>query len=135
MVNNNRAHKYQGTRVEPTEQHIAVLATKMQGQPQSNVFVFPTPGASLESRHLIKGPTRDICYNSFASEIGRLAQRVGTRITSGTNKIFFIPKEKVTSGRTYHKGFVYIEIQKDVYGLPRPGKISNDKMKLHLAKF
>ena len=34
-----------------------------------------------------------------------------------------------------HKGFVYIEIQKGVYGLPQAGKIANDKLKLHLAKF
>ena len=28
-----------------------------------------------------------------------------------------------------------MEIQKGVYGLPQAGKISNDKLKLHLAKF
>ena len=33
-----------------------------------------------------------------------------------------------------HKGFVYMEIQKGMYGLPQEGKISNDKLKLHLAK-
>ena len=34
-----------------------------------------------------------------------------------------------------HKGFVYMEIQKGMYGLPQVGKIANDKLKLHLAKF
>ena len=34
-----------------------------------------------------------------------------------------------------HKGFVYMEIQKDMYGLPQAGKVANDKLKLHLAKF
>ena len=34
-----------------------------------------------------------------------------------------------------HKGFVYMEIQKCMYGLPQAGKFSNDKLKLHLAKF
>ena len=34
-----------------------------------------------------------------------------------------------------HKGFVYTEIQKGMYGLPQSGKISNDKLKLHLDKF
>ena len=34
-----------------------------------------------------------------------------------------------------HKGFVYMEIQKGMYGLPQAGKIANDKLKLHLAKF
>ena len=34
-----------------------------------------------------------------------------------------------------HKGFVYMEIQKGVYGLPQAGKIANDKLKLHMSKF
>ena len=34
-----------------------------------------------------------------------------------------------------HKGSVYMEIQKDMYGLPQAGKIANDKIKLHLSKF
>ena len=55
-----RAQVHQGTIVEPTAQHIAVLATNMQGQHQANVVIEPTTGASLEYRHLIKGPTRAI---------------------------------------------------------------------------
>ena len=31
-----------------------------------------------------------------------------------------------------HKGFVYTEIQKGMYGLPQAGKIANDKLNLHL---
>ena len=34
-----------------------------------------------------------------------------------------------------HKGFMYMENQKVMYGLPQAGKISNDKLKLHLDKF
>ena len=34
-----------------------------------------------------------------------------------------------------HKGFVYMDIQEGVYGLPQAGKISNGKLKLHLSKF
>ena len=34
-----------------------------------------------------------------------------------------------------HKGFVYTEIQKGVYGLTQAGKIEKVKLKLHLAKF
>ena len=34
-----------------------------------------------------------------------------------------------------HKGFVYTEIKKGMYGIPQAGKIVNDKLKLHLAKF
>ena len=31
------------------------------------------------------------------------------------------------------KGFVYMEVQKCIYGLPWAGKIANDKLKLHLT--
>ena len=34
-----------------------------------------------------------------------------------------------------HKGFVYMEIQKGVYGLPQAGKILNYELRLHLPKF
>ena len=34
-----------------------------------------------------------------------------------------------------HKGFVYMIIQKGMYGLPQAGKIVNNKLKLYLAKF
>ena len=34
-----------------------------------------------------------------------------------------------------HKGFVYMEIQKGMYGLPQARKIENDKLKIHLYKF
>ena len=34
-----------------------------------------------------------------------------------------------------HKDFVYMEIPKGMYGIPQSGKIANDKLKLHLAKF
>ena len=74
-------------------QHVAVIATNLQGHHQSNVVIDPTTGASLEYRHLIKGPTKSIWGNSFANEVGRLAQGVGTGVPSGKNIISFIPKE------------------------------------------
>ena len=33
-----------------------------------------------------------------------------------------------------HKRFVYMKIQKGMYGLPQAGKTANDKLKLNLAK-
>ena len=33
------------------------------------------------------------------------------------------------------KYFVYMEIQKVMYGLPQSGKIANDKLRLNMAKF
>ena len=34
-----------------------------------------------------------------------------------------------------HKGFICMEIKKDMYWIPQAGKIANDKIKLHLSKF
>ena len=50
----------QVTRVEPMAQHDEILARNLQGHHQANVVIDPTTGASLEYRHLIKGPTKDI---------------------------------------------------------------------------
>ena len=54
---NNRA---QGPRLDPMAQHVAVLATNLQGHHQENVFIDPRTGVSLEYRHIIKGPTKAI---------------------------------------------------------------------------
>ena len=51
---------------------------------------------------------------------------------------YFIPEEIIQQynlRNLVHKGFVYMENQKGMYGLPQAGKIANDKLKLHLAKF
>ena len=65
--------------------------------------------------NLVKRPNKAIWTNSFANEIGRLAQGVGTRMPSGANTIFFISKDKVTAGRTvtYEKIVDEIRPQKD----------------------
>ena len=85
-------------------QHVAILATNIQGHHQANVVIDPTTGASLEYRLLVKGPTKSIWENSFANEIGRLAQGVGTRMPYGTNTILFIPKDKLPTGKTVTYG-------------------------------
>jgi hypothetical protein len=55
----------------------------------ANVIIDPDTGASMEYRHLIKGPKhRTSRVHSFANELGRLAQGVGGREV-GTNNIFF----------------------------------------------
>ena len=50
-------------------QHVLVLATNMQEHHQANVVIDPTTGASLEYRHIIKGPTKAIWGTSFANYI------------------------------------------------------------------
>ena len=108
-------HRYnkreQGTRVEPKAQHFKVLSTNMQGNHQANVVIDPITGASLEYRHIIKGPTKIIWEKSPANETCRLAQGVGTRMPWGTNAIFFTPKEKVPAGRTVTYGIIVAEIR------------------------
>ena len=68
-------HQYntreQLTQVEPMAQHVAVLETNMQGHHQETFVIDPTTWASLEYRHLIRGPTKAIWENPFANEIGR----------------------------------------------------------------
>ena len=66
-------------------QHVAILATNLQRHHQANFVIDPKTGASLEYRNLVKGPTKAIWESSFAHEIGRLAQGVGTRMPSRVN--------------------------------------------------
>ena len=61
--------------------------------------------------HMIKGPTKAIWENSFANEIFRLLQGVGTIIPSGTNTIFFIPQKKFPTFRKVTYGRIVAEIQ------------------------
>ena len=64
-------HRYntraQGTRVELMAQHVAILSINLQGHHQANIVIDPTTRASLEYRHLVKGPTKAIWENSFAN--------------------------------------------------------------------
>ena len=61
-------------RVKPTAQHVALLATNLQGNHQANAVIDSKTGACLEYKHQIKGPTKAIWEMFFANEIGRLAQ-------------------------------------------------------------
>ena len=57
-------HRYntraKGTILETMALHVAVLATNMQGNHQEMFFIYPTTGASIEYRNLIKGPNKVI---------------------------------------------------------------------------
>ena len=57
-------------------------------------------GHSLEYSHLMRGPYKDIWKTSLENDLGRLAQGVGTRMPTGTNMVFFIPRSAVPDGRT-----------------------------------
>ena len=56
-------HNFERTPLEPMGKHVSVLATNLQRHHQANIFIDPTTGASLEYRHLIKGPTKSIWNN------------------------------------------------------------------------
>ena len=45
-------------------------------------------------------PDKDIWNTSLENNLGRLAQGVGTRISTGTNTVFFIPRSAIPAGRT-----------------------------------
>eukprot|EP00957_Ditylum_brightwellii_P117356 8950237-Ditylum_brightwellii.AAC.1 len=51
-----------------------------------------------EYRQLIKGENKDKWITSFANELGRLTNGVGTCIKTGTNTIEFIPYSQTTEG-------------------------------------
>ena len=53
----------------------------------------------MSYRDLIQGPDAHVWLTSCANDFGRLAQGVGTRMPTGTNTIFFIPKSKVPNDR------------------------------------
>jgi hypothetical protein len=56
-------------------------------------------GDILHYRQLIRSVDAAIWKKACANDFGRLAQGVGTRMPTGTNTIFFIPKDKVPRDR------------------------------------
>jgi hypothetical protein len=54
---------------------------------QANTVVDPITGQVQEYRHLLQGPDAPTWTHSFANELGRLFQGVGTRMPSGTETI------------------------------------------------
>lgn len=84
----------------------------------ANSVIDTATGQSCEYRHLISGNvtghTKEIWETSFANELGRLAQGVGTRMPDGSNTIFFIAKQAVPQDRkpTYGRLVVSIRPQK-----------------------
>jgi hypothetical protein len=61
---------------------------------QANTVVNPITGQVQEYRHLLQGPNAPTWTHSFANEVERLSQGVGTRMPSGTETIWWIRKTK-----------------------------------------
>jgi hypothetical protein len=83
--------------------------------PAANSVIDLVTGQSLEYRHLSTGPERALWINALANDLGRLAQGIGTRMPTGTNTVFFIPRHKVPFGRqvTYGRLVASIRPTKD----------------------
>ena len=57
----------------------------------ANPVIDPNTGALLEFHHLIKGKSKELWTTSFANELGRLLNGIGSRTKTGTNTIKFRP--------------------------------------------
>jgi hypothetical protein len=76
----------------------------------ANSVINEETGASLEYRHLINyTSTFPIWNKAAANEFGRLAQGVGERIT-GSNTMFFIPRQAVPKGKIVTYGRFVVDI-------------------------
>ena len=83
--------------------HCALSATHISQEAHS--VLDAATSKVLEYRHLCQGPDKATWTTSLANDLGQLAQGVGTRMPTGTDTIFFIPKsamprqKKVTYGQ------------------------------------
>ena len=70
----------------------------------------PDTGVSLEHRHLIQGPDKDIWVKALANDSGRLAQGVKNRMQTGNSTIFFIHPSEIPA----HKKVTFIRLVVDI---------------------
>ena len=77
-----------------------LIATEHRHTNHANTVIDTDTGQSLEYSHLTRGPEKDIWKTSLANYLGWIAQGVGTRTSTGTNTVFFIPCSAIPSGRT-----------------------------------
>jgi hypothetical protein len=105
------------TRV-PARLDQAILIPPIQCFPtqhQANSVIDQITGQSYEYRHLVTGKvtghTTEVWTQSFANELGQLANGVGTRIPEGTNTIFFIKRNQVPTDRKVTYGRIVCTIR------------------------
>ena len=65
-----------------------LIAIEHRRSNHANTMIDTVTGQSLEYRHLIRGPNKDVWMTSLENDLGRLAQGFGTRIPRGTNTVF-----------------------------------------------
>ena len=68
-------------------------------------------GVSLEYRHLVQGPDKDIWVKALANDFGHLAQGVKDRMPTNNSTIFFIHPSKIPTRNKVTYGRLVMEIR------------------------
>ena len=89
-----------GTGSRYAQSTLHLIATEHCRTNHANTVINTDTGQSLEYSNLRRGPDKDIWKTSLANDLGRLAQGVGTRVPTGTNTVFFIPRSTIPDGLT-----------------------------------
>lgn len=103
---------------QPISQNTRFRSSRRPVQQQAYAVIDSIIGKSCEYKHLITGTvnghSKADWEHSFANELGRLANGVGTRMPTGTNTIAFIHKDNIPTGRipTYGRIVVSVRPQK-----------------------
>ena len=71
----------------------------------------PDTGVSLEYRHLIQGPDKDIWIKALANDFERLAQGVKVRMPTGNSTIFFIHPSEIPTRKKVTYGPLVVDIR------------------------
>ena len=82
----------------PAQSHYSVVANiiaVIHADAATNKVLDPSMAASLEYRHLMQTSSAPIWSTSFANELRRLVNGVGTRISTGKITMGFIPKRQI----------------------------------------
>lgn len=102
---------------EPVSRNTRHFNTRRPSYQQQLVLsvIEQSTGRSCEYKQLITGTVdghdKSAWEHSFANEIGRLAQGVGTRMTNGTDTIKFIPRNQLPTGRKATYGRIVVSVR------------------------
>ena len=66
---------------------------------KANSVIYTETGQALKYHHLNRGPNKAVWIRSYANELGRLPQGVGTRMPTSTNPVYFVALSAVSCGR------------------------------------
>ena len=75
------------------------------------LVINPDTAISLEYRHLIQGPDKDIWVKALANDFGRLAQGVKRKMSTGNSTIFFIHPSDIPTHKKVTYGRLVVDIR------------------------